>query len=141
MVDAALVTPACETGVEEGEDTCLGHVASKEPAAEREHVRVVVLPGKLGREGIIDTGTSTLRFAVYGNRDADAGAAHGDATLDLPCSDRPGQARAIFWIIDALRPVRAEVANLVALLAEPASKLVLQKISRMIGGKGNAHVY
>jgi hypothetical protein len=29
----------------------------------------------------------------------------------------------------------------VALLAEPASKLVLQKISRMIGGKGNAHVY
>ena len=43
-------------------------------------------------------------------------------------------------IIDAFGTVRAEVVHLVALLAQPVGELVLEDVSGMVGGEGDAHV-
>src|SRR5690348_16817926 len=122
------MAPAGEIAVEKRGDAGLGHVASDEPCAEREHVGVVMLAGELGRERIADPSAAALRVAVHRDRDSDAGAAYGDATLGLAGCDRSRQPRAILRIIDALRPVGPEVRHLVALLTEPARELIFEEV-------------
>ena len=94
MVDAALVAPAGEVGVEEGGDAGLGHVAADQPRAEREHVGVIVLAGQLGRKRLVDARAAAAGVAVDGDRDADAGAANGDPALGLARRDGVGELRA-----------------------------------------------
>ena len=53
--------------------------------------------------------------------------------------ERLGELAAVIGIIDAFGAVGAEVGDLVALLAEPGGELVLEHVSGMVGGEGDAH--
>ncbi len=98
-----------------------------------------MLAGQLGRQRIVDAGAAASRLAVDGDGNADARAAHGDSALGLTGCDRAGELRAIFGIIDAFGAVGAEVGHVMTLLAKPRGKLVLEQVSGMVGGEGDAH--
>ena len=91
LVDAALVAPAGEVGVEEGRDAGLGHVDADQARAEGDDVGVIMLARQPRRERLGDPRAAAGRVAVDGDRDADAGAADGDPALGPAGGDRLGE--------------------------------------------------
>src|SRR6185369_12494355 len=118
LVDAALVAPAGENGVEKCEDAGLRHVAADQAGAERQDIRIIMLAGELGREWIAHPGTAALGLAVHGDRD-------GDSAVGIAACNRSSELGAKFRIIDAFRAIRPEIVDLMSLFAKPADKLVL----------------
>ena len=139
MVDAALVTAAAEFGVKEGGYAGLGQVAADDPRAQRNHICVIVLAGKLRGERIVDAGAAAFEIAVDGDRNADARAAYSDPALGFAEPDDRTELRALGRVIDAVGTVGAEVGHLMTLLAQPTHKLVLQGVTGMVGGKSDVH--
>src|SRR5436190_16787540 len=139
LVDAALMAPAGEIGAEKGSDAGPGHVVADEAGAKREGVGIVMFAGEARGERIVHPRTTAAKVAVGRDRNADARAADGDAPLGPAAGDLFAKPGAIFGIIDAFRTVGAEVDDLVTGFAEPHGERVLQFISGVVGGKGNAH--
>jgi FkbM family methyltransferase len=139
LVDAALVAPAGEIGVEEYGDAGPGHVATNQPCAKGEDVGVVMLTRKLGRQRIGDPGAAARRVAVDGDRDADTRSADDDPAFGLAAGNGVCQAHPKFGIVDALMTIGAKVGDVVACLPQPSDKLVLEVHSGMVGGEGDAH--
>ena len=127
LVDAALVAPAGEIGAEEGGDAGLGHVAADQARAQararwRHYARGPAPPTAARRHAR----AAARGVAVDRDRNADARAADGDPALGLAGGDGVGELGSKLRIIDAFRAVGAEVDDLVAGLAQPGGKLVLQ---------------
>ena len=139
MVDAALVAPACESGVDESGDTGFCHVGTDEASAERKHIGVIMFAGKLGGDWIVDTGTAAFRLAIDGDGNTNPRSANCNAAVGVSGGDRASEPGAIFRIVDAFGPVSAEVFHVVALLTQPEGEFVLEQVSGMIGGDGYAH--
>ena len=133
LVDAALVPAAEEVGAKEGGDAGLGHFAADQPRAQCKHVGVVVLACELRRERIVDARAAAARIAVHGDRDPDAGAADGDATVRFSKSHFRRELGAILRVVDAFGAVGPEVGDVMALLAQPGGKLVLELVTGMVG--------
>ena len=117
----------------------LRHVAADEAGTESKHVGIIMLSGKLRRNRIVDARAAALGLPIDGNRNADPGAAHGDPSLRLSCSDSLGQPATVFGIVHALRAIGPKVGHLVPLSLQPADELVLEQISGVISGEGDAH--
>src|SRR6185369_8335331 len=83
LVDAALVAPAGECGVDESGDAGLGHVAADKASTERKHIGVIMFTGKLGRYRVVDTSTPAFRLAIDGNRDTNPRSADSHAALGI----------------------------------------------------------
>jgi hypothetical protein len=139
LIDATLVASAGEVGVEKGGDAGLGHIAADEAGAKGEDVGVIMLTGKLGREGIVDAGAAARGFAINGDRNPDSGPAHGDSAFGIPGGYGPGEARAKLGIINAFGPIGAKVGYVMAALAEPANEFVFERVAGMVGGESDAH--
>ena len=107
--------------------------------AQRQHVGVIMLARELGGEGIVHARASALGVAVHRDGNADPRAADGDSALGFPGGHRLCERGTEFRIIDAFRPVRAEVADLVTLLSQPADDLILEEVTGMVGGESDAH--
>jgi hypothetical protein len=139
LVDAALVAPAGEVGVKEGGGAGLGHVAANQPCAQGKDVGVIMLTGQLGGKGIGDPRAAAGGIAVDRDRNADPRAADDNPALCRATGHGVGQSGAKLRIIDAFRPVGTEVHDLMSGVPQPGGKLILQDISGMVGGKGDAH--
>ena len=72
LIDAALMAPAGEFGVEEGSDTGAGHVTSDEASSQSKDVGVIVGSGELRRQRLVDLRAPTPGFPVHRHRDTDA---------------------------------------------------------------------
>src|SRR5205085_7536677 len=103
------------------------------------HVGVIVLARQLGGEGFADPGAAAAGLAIDGDRDADARATDGDPALGLTRCHRARELAAELGIIDAFGAVCAEVAHIMALVAQPRRELILEQVPGMIGGKSDAH--
>jgi hypothetical protein len=77
--------------------------------------------------------------AIGGDRNADSRPANGDSAISSPIGERFGEHGSIAGIIDAFGTVGSKILDLVTLLDQPARELVLQDVSGMVSGKGNAH--
>ena len=108
-------------------------------APERDDVGVIMLAGEGGGDRLVDPRAAALGVAVDGDRDADARAADGDAALGRAGRDGVRQPSAEIGIIDAFGVVGAEVADVIAKLAEPHRQLALEGETGMVGSKGDAH--
>ena len=136
---AALVPAAEEARGEEGGDAGLRHFDPDQARPERDGVGVIVLAREHRGERLVNLGAATGRVAVGGDRHSDSRAADGDPALGAAVRKRLSEERPKPRIIDTLMAVRAEVEDLVALLREPARKLVLEVDASMVGGEYDAH--
>jgi hypothetical protein len=139
LVDAALVAPAGEIAAEEGRDTGLGHVRSDQPSPKRKDIGVIVRPRQFCRQRLTDMRAAAAWVTIDCDGDADARSADGDTALSSARAHDAGKLRSIFRIIDALRAVGAEILDLMALVTQPRHEFILEEISGMIGGEGDAH--
>ena len=87
------------------------------------------------------TDVQPLGFFTERLADADPGATNDDAVLGRAAGDFLGKLEAKLRIIDALGTIGAEVDHIMPGLAQPGDELVLQNVTGMIGGKGDAHGY
>ncbi len=118
----------------------LDHLPAGEPFREREHVRVVVSARQLRRVAAPITGAQRIaRHLIRRHRDAEARAADDDAALGLPARDRLSHGVAILRIVDRRRIVRAEVENLVTLVAQHLRDAVFVFETGVIGAEGDLH--
>src|SRR4051794_8872447 len=133
------MAPAGEAGVEEGEYADLGHVAAYKARAQCEHVGVIVLARQFGGERFAHPCAAAAGLAIDSDRNADPRAADGDSALRLTRCHSVRELAAELGIIDAFGTVCAEVAHVMALVAQPPHELILEQVPGMIGGKSDAH--
>jgi hypothetical protein len=95
--------------------------------------------GQGGGERIVYAGAAASRVAVDGDRDTDARAADDDTLLGTARAYDARKLQSEFRVIDAFGTVGSEILDLVSLVDQPARELVLQNVSGMVSGKGNAH--
>ena len=132
FLDAALVSSTFKRGFEPGFDDELGHGQGDEPGGHHQDVGVVVLrdegadgavPGQAGADG---------RVVVEGHGHAVAGAAEGDAAVDLAFLDAFSQCVRKVGIIDARRSVRPIVHDGDPFPPQVSDQLLLILIASMI---------
>src|SRR5690606_21774489 len=105
-----------------------------------EHVHVVVLDTLVRGIGVVAQRGVNSRHLVGGDARADAAAAHHDPALYLTGNHRPRHRLGEIGIVDrALGAVRAQVHNLVPLLAERPRQRFLQRKSGVVGGNCELH--
>ena len=131
---------AGEVGAQEDADEPRHLRDGVHPAADGDHVGVVVLPGQ--RRGLVapgERGADTLHL-VGGDLLAVAGTADHDAETALVGDDGLGGAEAEHRVV-VLGVVHegAVVDRLVALLAQPADQVVLQLEAGVVGSQVDAH--
>ena len=101
------MTAAGEVGGQEHLDAFLGDFHADQPGAEREHVGVVVLACQPGAGAVMAQRGADMAVTVEGDRNADAGAADGDAASGPALAKRPGEGIGVIGIVDRFPVERA----------------------------------
>ena len=103
-------------------------------AAEREHVRVVVLAREPGGRLVPRHRRPHAAVAVRGDGHADAGAAHDHSPAEAPGGHLLGEPVAEHRVVHRVERVRAEVLDGEAALLEVGLHLLLEREAGVVGG-------
>ncbi len=139
LVDAPAVAAAEEGCGEERLDARFGHFDADQPAAERDHIGVIMLARQPGRERLRHQCAAAGRVAVGGDRNADSRAAQGDPEIGAAGGDLLGELVAIIGIIDRFDALGAEIVDLMSALAEPLTEQGFEIDGGMVGSNGDPH--
>ncbi len=128
-----------ETGLEERPDQLGCHVLADHPAAQAEHVDVVVLDCLVGGVGVVcDSGPDAVQF-VGGDAGTCAGPADDDAALGVTSSDRLAHRCGEIGIVHGLLRMSSDVDEGVAVALEQVDQELLEGVSGVIGSHGYSH--
>jgi len=97
------------------------------PAAQADDVQVVVLNPLVRRKVVVDQRRAHPGYLVGGDGGAHPAGAQGDAALDLPGGDRPGQGdHEVGIVVFGIEMRRAEVQHLVPLAGKGLAQPLLE---------------
>jgi hypothetical protein len=139
LIDAALVAAAFEIRRKECGHASFGHLYSDESGTKGDRIGVIVLSGEDRRQRLSHLRAAARRVAIGGDCDSDPRSANGDPPLSATVGQSFGEQCAEARIIDAFVAMGAKVDDVVALLAEPSRKLVLEVDAGMVGGEYDVH--
>ena len=103
---------AREPGVEKRFDELARQLVADHPAAEHEHVHVVVLDALVGGVGVVAQAGAYPGDAVGRHRGPDAAAAQDDSAIGAMLAHRGAHCPGVIGVIDALAVVGADVQHL-----------------------------
>ncbi|SCM74367.1 hypothetical protein KL86PLE_130191 [uncultured Pleomorphomonas sp.] len=132
--DAARMPAAFELGVEEFVDDHQRQILADHAGAEGQHVGVVVLARQLGGIGLRTDDAADALELVGGERDAEAGAADGDAELRPSGQYHPRRLLAPLGIVGALGGRRTDILDRVAARLEVSHDSLPEVDAGVVGG-------
>lgn len=139
LVDAALVTAAAERRIEKSVDQIAREAGSRQPFAQRQHIRIVVLTTETRRRLVDDGRGADAGNLVGGHRHADARTAEEQSTIELAACNGARDGLGEVGIINGLDALRSEIPVRNSALVEELSNLGFQVDAGMIGAERDAH--
>ena len=139
LFDAPLVPAALERRGEPERDDLVGQPASDDPAAEREDVGVVVLPGQPGGIEIVAECGTGPRYLVGGHLLPLAAAADDDAAIRALAHDRARDRGANLRIVHRIAAVCPEVVDRVPEPGQHRHEMLFQRKSGMVRADRDLH--
>jgi len=120
-------------------DDFIGELQGYDAAAERQHVRVVVLARQARRVDIVAESRADAGDLVRGHLLALSAAAHHDAPLGAPFGDLTRHREADRRIVDGLLAVGAKIVDAVPQTLQPDFEMLFEKKSGVIRADRNPH--
>ena len=131
-----------ECGTEVGSHDLQGKLDRHDPAAQAEHIEIVMLDALVGRIRVVADGGPDPGHLRGRHGGTDTAAADEDSAVGLIALDRPAQPDGeVGVVVSWIRAVAAEIDQLVgaSLGAQADKELILEGGPAVIGRKGNAH--
>jgi hypothetical protein len=111
------------------------------PAADANHVQVVVLDSLMGRKVLVDQRCPNARNLIGANRRADAAVANRHAPVELSVCNRSCERDDEIWIIITLmQGVRTKIDDLMPGCEQLSDQVIFQAETTMVGSDADTHI-
>jgi 23S rRNA (cytosine1962-C5)-methyltransferase len=133
------VPAARESGGQPYPDDFIRQTERDDPAAHREHVRIIVLAGQSRRIEVVAQSRADPGHLVRGNLLSLAASAEHDAAIGRARGDGARHRQADRRVVDRFLAVRSMVVDAVAEPRERLFEMLLQHETGVVGADGDAH--
>ena len=131
---------AAEGGSQEGEHDFFGQNRPDDPAAQREHVDVIVLDGLVRRVGVVGQSAAHTFHLVGGDGGSGPRPADDDPAIGAAFHDGSPHGGSNVGVVDGFVGMGSEVGDGMTRSGDGGGKELLEFKAGVIGGDGNAHV-
>ena len=139
FVNATLMTPTFEIGLEERTHDIQCFRCGDESGREREYVRVVMLTCELSQLGVpAECGTDAL-VLVGSHRDTVTGGADDDTELELALLDSVSEGVSVIRIVATLGAVASEILHCGSVVLQEQLHLLLERKPCVVRRQRNTH--